>query len=54
MYYMDGDNKIDDNICIRSGPPFWYFEQFRVSLRLIKTILSFKDTFYLTKKSFLF
>jgi peptidylglycine monooxygenase len=30
MYYVDGDHILDDNMCVSSGPPNWYFENFVV------------------------
>lgn len=31
MYYVKGDNLLDDNICFAGGPPSWYFKNFKSS-----------------------
>jgi peptidylglycine monooxygenase len=31
MYYVDGNQTLNDNLCVSRGPPNWYFEDFIVS-----------------------
>jgi peptidylglycine monooxygenase len=30
MYYVEGDQLLDDNHCTSSGPPYWSFKNFKV------------------------
>lgn len=31
MYYVKGEKLLQENMCFRSGPPFWYFSNFKSS-----------------------
>ncbi len=31
MYYVDGDQILENNVCASQGPPKWYFENFKDS-----------------------
>lgn len=31
MYWVNGENLLDNNVCFTNGPPFWHFENFKTS-----------------------
>lgn len=34
MYYVKGDKTLENNICLRYGPPYWYLKDFKVNFRI--------------------
>jgi len=45
MYWVDGDQLLDEPICRSAGPPYYYFQHDRVYLFLFDRIFYKKDYF---------